>query len=61
MFFIWYNCLRFKYRSEDTRIQSDDLPSISDIIPTNHSFLYNSMIYPFTRSAIYGVIWYQGK
>ena len=40
-----------------------DEPSVtvSDVIPNNHSCLYNSMIYPFTRSAIYGVLWYQGK
>jgi hypothetical protein len=27
----------------------------------NYSALYNSMIYPFTRTVIYGAIWYQGK
>jgi len=31
------------------------------IIPTNHSCLFNSMIYPFTRLVIYGVIWDQGE
>ena len=29
--------------------------------PLNHSALYNSMIYPFTRMVIYGVVWYQGE
>jgi hypothetical protein len=29
--------------------------------PMNHSYLFNSMIYPFTRIVIYGAIWYQGK
>ena len=36
---------------------SDD--SIS--VPLNHSDIYNSMIYPFTRLVIYGIIWYQGE
>jgi hypothetical protein len=27
----------------------------------NHSNLFNAMIYPFTRTAIYGSIWYQGS
>ncbi len=31
------------------------------VIPTNHSCLFNSMIYPFTRMVIYGVAWYQGE
>ena len=30
-------------------------------IPTNHSSLFNSMLYPFTRLVIYGVIWDQGE
>lgn len=29
--------------------------------PSNHSNLFNSMIYPFTRMVIYGSIWYQGE
>jgi len=32
-----------------------------DYFPRNHSGLYNSMIYPFMRTVIYGSIWYQGK
>ncbi len=27
----------------------------------NHSYLFNGMIYSFTRTVICGVIWYQGK
>jgi hypothetical protein len=42
-------------------IKSYDETSITDPIPVNHTVLYNSMIYPFTRIVIYGVIWYQGK
>nr|ADD91467.1 cytosolic sialic acid 9-O-acetylesterase-like protein [Adineta vaga] len=30
-------------------------------IPYNHSSLFNAMIYPFMRTVIYGVIWYQGE
>ncbi len=40
-------------------IQSYDESSIA--VPLNHSNLFNSMIYPFTRTVIYGTIWYQGK
>jgi hypothetical protein len=40
-------------------IQSYDESSIA--IPLNNSNLFNSMIYPFTRIVIYGIIWYQGK
>jgi sialate O-acetylesterase len=32
-----------------------------DYFPRNHSGLFNSMIYPFTRTVIYGSIWYQGE
>ncbi|CAF0867308.1 unnamed protein product [Adineta ricciae] len=28
---------------------------------SNHSTLFNAMIYPFMRTVIYGAIWYQGK
>jgi hypothetical protein len=31
------------------------------MLTLNHSNLFNAMIYPFTRTVIYGVIWYQGK
>jgi sialate O-acetylesterase len=34
-------------------------PSVS--VPRNHSSLFNAMIYPFTRTVIYGTIWYQGE
>jgi hypothetical protein len=34
-------------------------PSVT--VPRNHSSLFNAMIYPFTRTIIYGTIWYQGK
>ena len=27
----------------------------------NHSDLFNAMIYPFTRTVVYGTIWYQGE
>ncbi len=27
----------------------------------NQTDLFNAMIYPFTRTVIYGAIWYQGK
>jgi sialate O-acetylesterase len=30
-------------------------------VPMNHSNLFNAMIYPFTRTVIYGSIWYQGN
>jgi sialate O-acetylesterase len=33
----------------------------SSNIQINNSNLFNSMIYPFTRTVIYGSIWYQGK
>ena len=29
--------------------------------PGNHSVLFNSMIYPLTRTVVYGAIWYQGR
>ena len=41
-------------------IQPYNTPSVSDL-PVNHTGLFNSMIYPFTRMVIYGSIWYQGK
>ena len=45
--------------TEKTSIQLfDELPIP---IPGNHSYLYNAMIHPFTRTVMYGVIWYQGK
>ena len=34
---------------------------VSVTVPLNNSNLFNAMIYPFTRTVIYGVIWYQGK
>ncbi len=40
-------------------IQSYEEPSV--VAPLNYSTLFNAMIYPFTRTVIYGVIWYQGK
>ncbi len=41
--------------------ESYDISPIDDIIPNNYSCLFNSMIYPFTRTVIYGVVWYQGE
>jgi sialate O-acetylesterase len=35
--------------------------SNSVTVALNPSNLFNAMIYPFTRTVIYGVIWYQGK
>jgi sialate O-acetylesterase len=49
------------YRSGEVTIQPYDGPSATDPIPVNHTVLFNSMIYPFTRIVIYGVIWYQGE
>jgi hypothetical protein len=40
-------------------VQSYDQSSIA--VALNHSDLFNAMIYPFTRTVIYGVIWYQGN
>ncbi len=40
-------------------IQSYDEPSV--MVPPYFSTLFNAMIYPFTRTVIYGTIWYQGK
>ncbi len=48
------------YRSGNVAIQSYNEPSVTDL-PVNHTGLFNSMIYPFTRMVIYGSIWYQGK
>ena len=47
------------YNSEVDLIQSFDEPA--DGLDAYHSLLFNSMIYPFMRTVIYGVIWYQGK
>ena len=41
----------------DARIP-DDQASIGG--PRNHTDLFNAMIYPFTRTVVYGAIWYQG-
>src|SRR4051794_32744933 len=46
-------------RSENVAIQPYDGPSVT--VPLNHSYLFNAMIYPFTRIVIYGSIWYQGN
>ena len=32
-----------------------------EAISPNNTKLFNSMIYPFMRTVIYGVIWYQGN
>jgi hypothetical protein len=47
------------YRKEDLATQTYDEPSITG--PRNHTDLFNAMIYPFTRTVVYGAIWYQGK
>jgi hypothetical protein len=36
---------------------NEPFPSVS----LGASGLFNSMIYPFMRTVIYGAIWYQGK
>ncbi len=54
-------------RSENVAMQPhDEVPIIrpNNDIPINgpnHTDLFNAMIYPFTRTVIYGAIWYQGK
>jgi hypothetical protein len=52
--------LSHSYRTEAVATQSYDEDSIFNVA-LNYSNLYNSMLYPFTRTVIYGVIWYQGK
>jgi sialate O-acetylesterase len=46
-------------RSGNVAIQSYDELTVT--VPLNHSNLFNAMIYPFTRTVIYGSIWYQGN
>ncbi len=46
-------------RSENVAIEPYNEPSVNVVL--NHSNLYNAMIHPFTRTVIYGSIWYQGK
>jgi hypothetical protein len=46
-------------RSGDVAIEPYNEPSVSVVL--NHSNLYNAMIHPFTRTVIYGSIWFQGK
>ena len=36
-------------------------PLFNGSISLDNSSLYNTMIFPFTRMVIYGIIWYQGK
>jgi hypothetical protein len=45
-------------RKDNVVIQSDDGVPVND---PNNTELYNAMIYPFTRTVIYGAIWYQGR
>jgi len=51
--------LLFLHRNDDVMIEpyNEPFPSIS----LGASGLFNSMIYPFMRTVIYGAIWYQGK
>jgi sialate O-acetylesterase len=57
--FLLSSFIDFFYRNEDVAIESYDEPH--DGVPTNHSCLFNAMIYPFTRMVIYGSLWYQGN
>ena len=41
---------------EQVREVAEDMPN-----PNTFSVLWNGMIFPFIRSSIYGVIWYQGE
>jgi hypothetical protein len=65
--FLLYCFSSIIYRSEDVAIQPYDKVPIfksdngAPINGPNQTDLYNAMIYPFTRTVIYGVIWYQGK
>jgi len=45
---------------QDCKISNGNL-NIDGAPTLNNSNLFNSMIYPFTRMTIYGVIWYQGE
>jgi hypothetical protein len=47
------------YRDGNVAVQSYDESSV--VAPFNYSDMYNSMIYPFMRTVIYGVIWFQGN
>jgi sialate O-acetylesterase len=47
------------YGSENGALQPFDEPS--ERLDAYSALLFNSMIYPFTRTVIYGVIWYQGR
>jgi len=62
-----YNTIQFffclfsfvSYRIGDVAIEPYDERSVQ--LGAYHSLLFNSMIYPFTRTVIYGAIWYQGN
>ncbi|CAF0821137.1 unnamed protein product [Rotaria sordida] len=45
--------------NRDVPIQPYDNPSVTTTL--NHSNLFNTMIYPFTCTVVYGAIWYQGE
>ncbi len=45
-----FTCFR-RHKHDDSQVD----------VMLNNSVLYNGMIHPFTRMAIKGVIWYQGK
>ncbi len=43
----------------DVATQPYDQSSVAG--PRNFTDLFNAMIYPFTRTVVYGAIWYQGE
>ncbi len=47
------------YRNGDVMIEP--LNELSASVALGASNLFNSMIYPFMRTVVYGAIWYQGK
>jgi sialate O-acetylesterase len=57
--FFFHYFITLLYSRRDLSMQPYDEPSVMG--PRNHTDLYNAMVYPFTRTVIYGAIRYQGK